>query len=420
MNTIAYLTSNAHLSVDVLRSSLYAAGICWCDSINGQFNEYDQFRVILYLDRSKADFSNPMVKECNGLVLEYFKNQGWNVLAVPPQAFNQNQISMKKLSDLVRSGVYNVYDVLDSTIINLYYYNNSWRISTIKGYDVTDLEMCKNYTYMDILKNITQIKYKEFSFDKLNQQCSYTLSLRYQPYHIFMETRSSHTLNTYITLHQVINRFTLKPSNEKIYGLYVNYPLKLKEHNLHTLLNSCKTAYSKYEKSLKLGNVKFKPLYGYILRTNNESVPEEYKNIYLESSLMKLIRNGIYKNNNENLRNLDYPKITISLFMNRSYSNKYEVTFNQFSEEFESLKVIIKGLSETIMSFIHKKNYTQHSNEIVSFVNLIINDMHANNIINNEHSNIPESVVYDYIYDYKYKKHLEQIITNSDLVRLIA
>ena len=420
MNTIAYLAGNNEISLETLRSTLYSFGICWCDSINGQFDAYDQFRVILYLDRNRADFTNPMVKECNGLVLEYFKNQGWNVLAVPPAAFNLNQISMKRLSDLYKSGTYQVYDVVDSTIINLYYYNNEWRISTIKGYDVTDMDMCQNYTYMDVLKNITAIKYKDFSFEKLNKQCSYTLSLRYHPYHIFAEVKNNKNMNTYITIHQVINRFTLKPSNEKIYGLYVNYPIKLKDHNLNTLLNSCKTAYSKYEKSLKVDNSKYKPLYGYILRTNNQSVPEEYKNIYLESSLMKLIRNGIYRNNNDNLRKMDYPKITISLFMNRSYANKYELVFNQFSDEFESLKIIIKGLAETIISFIKQENHNHHSHDIITFVQMIIDDMYKNNIINNENKHVEESVVYDYIYDIKYKNHLENIITNSDLVRLIA
>jgi hypothetical protein len=407
MNTITYLNNHTG-DFATIRTELYALGICWCDSLNGKFANHNKFRVIFYLDRRCANFKNPMVRECNGLVLEYFKDKGWTVLVVPPQAFNLNQISIKYLFELYNSGVYNVYEALDSTIVNLYYYEDKWCLSTTKGYDSSNFNLCGNKTYMDVFNFILNHKYKDFSYDNLEKHISYTFSLRYAPYHIFIETKSNYDSNTSIELIQAINCYTLRPSYDGVTGINTQTIVKVKDRNLNTLLNNVKNAFSRFDKNTKMCNTKIKPFYGYILRTSNASVPDEYKNIYLESSLMKLIRNGIYKNN-EALRNLDYNKVAYSLYMNRSYFDKYKIVFSQFETKFNQIQSLVDQLTSSIGLSLKHELETENS-DINNFIQMIILDMKSNNIISNQNNDISESVIYDYIYNKKYQKELYDLL----------
>ena len=412
MNTITYLNNHTG-NFATIRTDLYAFGICWCDSLNGKFTNHSKFRVILYLDRRCADFKNSMVRECNGLVLEYIKEKGWTILVVPPQAFNLNQISMKYLFELYNSGVYNVYEALDSTIVNLYYYENKWCLATNKGYDSSNFILSGEKTYVEVFNNIVEKKYPKFNYDNLEKHISYTFSLRYAPYHIFNEVVGFEANNS-IELIQAVNCYTLRPSYDGVDGINTQTIVKFKDRNLNTLLNNVKNAYTRYEKNIKMCNSKNKPFYGYILRTSNASVPNEYKNIYLESSLMKLIRNGIYKNN-EPLRSLDYNKIAYTLFMNRSYIDKYKIVFSQFSYKFEKLFEFIQQLTSNIEISL-KHDLVNDDPVINKFIQQIILDMKSNNIISNQNNDITESVIYDYIYNKKYQTELYDLVNQLKVI----
>ncbi len=449
MNTITYLNSKPYGGARTLtthfgdlRTTLYSMGICWVDSAKGKFalehtnatGLLSSFRVILYADRSRANYENPMVHECNGLVLlanVYSDRIEWEILARAMPTLNQSQYSIKRVIDLCKSGAYDVYEALDSTVINLYQFASSWRISTTKGYDVTNLQMCEGYTYLEVFTNILENKYKQCSLEKLDRRYTYTFSLRYSGYHIFVENRTNPSANTYITLMQVTDPITGAPvdgERERIksLGMYLYYPIKHSRSgeptNPSVLLNNCKSSFAKYDRAVSTKNHKLRPVYGYVLRSTSNRVPLEYQNIYLESSLMKLIRNGLYRSNHEYLRDGDLRMITISLFMNRSYYPKYSVVFHQFKDEFESLEFIIGGLAQAIASSLTNTSTQDHEPVIADFISTIVEQMRKDLLVDG-HEQQTESIAslcLDYIYNPKYRVVLERIIANSDLVKLVT
>ncbi len=445
MNTVSMLQSKPVSGTILshfggLRTHLYAMGVCWVDSVSGQFSEIDGFsmRVILYSDRSRANFENPIVAECNGLVLSATVQSGlvlWKVLCSPLPTLNQSQFSMKQLANMYAKGSYDTYEAMDATVVNLYWNDDSWSISTTKGYDVTDMIMCAGYTYKQVFESIVSHKYPEFNMGVLNPEYTYTLSIRYSSYHVFVENRTNLSSNTYITLMSA--QYTSTGTNDLnefdrvkvLSGFCTSLPVKGLKNNLNHLLSNCKNSIQSYEKVFPAqghnqrskGN-NSKPVYGYILRTNDLSIPVSYRNVYIESSLMKLIRNGLYRHNHDNLRDGDYKMLTLSLFLNRSYFGKYYRVFHQYKDEFESLGFIIKGLSESIAKSILGTEKYEHDLVISDFISNVITQMKSDSIIPSDSTDKVslESTCMDYIYNPKYRSSLENIIMNSDLVKLVS
>jgi hypothetical protein len=362
MNTFKFLNSssidydNFAMSISDIRSKLYSYGICWTDSAHGKFEPETPFRVVLHTRRENVDFKNPMVKECNGLVFEFC--DGWNLIAMPQYAFCTNKISMRKLVDMHNAGYYDVYEVLDATMLTLYFYNGSWVISSTKGYDVGNTEMVSGMTFMDAIKDLMATKYKAFSFDVLNPEYSYTIALRHSKYHIFDETKhlANRTknvpkpgvdMNSYIMVMAVSDPSTFTFVSKQVSGLPTQNPLSLRDGSVSLLVNYARSAYAKYAKAYQLQNFKYKPLYGYILRAKHRSVPDEYSTIYIESELYKSIKYGLYKNNAA-IRNQDYNKLVVQMSANHDRYGQFQIMFQQFNDKFHQLKQSLDEVSYTV------------------------------------------------------------------------
>ncbi len=336
-----------------IRSKLYNAGVCWTDDVQGNFDPKTPFRVILFTRKDNIDFKNPMVKECNGLVLEY--NSGWKLLAMPPRAFCTNKISMKKLNDLHTSGAYEVYEVLDATILTLYYYKGNWQVSSTKGYDIGSTEMVTGMTFMQAIEDLMSTKYRSFKFDTLNTDFSYTIALRHSKYHIFDETKhlSNRTknvpregvdMNSYLMVISVANVAQMVYVTKHVPGLPYQNPARTKDNNVHALTNYARSAYAKYDKAYRLQMFKYKPLYGYILRAKHRSVPDDYSTIYIESELYRVLKVGLYKNN-EALRTLDHNKLVVQMSMNHDRYEQFRILFQQLSPRFKQLEATIDSIA---------------------------------------------------------------------------
>ena len=362
MNTFKFLNSATinedSFSADItaIRTKLFSNGICWTDDVQGQFEHNKPFRAILYTRTSNIDFKNPMIKECNGIVFSY--NKGWQLLAMPQPAFCTNKISMKKLNDIYNSGAYDVYEVLDATILTLYYYNNSWRISSTKGYDIGSTEMINGMTYFDAIHDLMATKYKAFKLEDLDKQCSYTIALRHSKYHIFDETkhlanRTKHVprpgvdMNSYIMVMCVANTLTATYMQKHVPGLPYQNPIALRDHSVHTLTNYARSAFAKYAKAYRLENFKYKPLYGYILRAKHRSVPDEYSTIYIESELYRSIKIGLYKDN-QAIRSMDYNKLVVQMSLNHDRHEQFRIIFQQFEPIFKRLDLNVDSLATAI------------------------------------------------------------------------
>lgn len=352
MNTIKFLNSNqinaATFAADMakIRGNLFKAGICWTDDVQGQFEVGKPFRVVLYARKTNVDYKNPIAKECNGLVVEY--DNDWNLLAQPRYGFCKSKISMKKLNDLFVGNNYDVFEVLDATILTLYFWKRQWRVSSTKGYDIGDTEMFSNMTFMNAIEDLMAKKYRSFRFEDLNPELSYTIALRHSQYHIFDETkhfanrtrnvpRAGVDMNSYIMVMGISDIKTGKFVEKHVPGLPQQSPIGMKSNNVYTLVNYARSAYAKYAKAYRLQNFKYKPLYGYILRAKNRNVPTEYSTIYIESELFKVIKLGLYKEN-QALRELDHDQLVIRMAMNHERLDQFNIMFQQFEGKFQKLE----------------------------------------------------------------------------------
>ncbi len=378
MNTFKFLDSfpiddeTFHHDMSSLRHKLFSFGVCWTDSVKGAFDKETPFRVVLYTKPRGSDFKNPLVKECNGIIFEY--NNGWKLLAMPQYGFCNNKISMNRLNEMYKSGYYSVYEVLDATILTLYYYNQSWRISSTKSYDIGGMDIVKGTTFNEAIDDLIATKYNAFNFNNLQKDYSYTIALRYPKYHIFDETKylmnrtknvpkQGIDMNAYIMLLASANLNTYLFSNKHVPGIPMQTPITFQESNVNTLVNYAKCAYSKYLKAYSRQDFRYKPLHGYILRANNKNVPHEYSTIYIESQLYEVIKCGLYKNNNT-LRNQEFNKLIVYMFMNNERLAQYKILFEQFDKAFSKL--------EKNINFIVQESYDMIINKKPSSGNVIV------------------------------------------------
>ncbi len=372
MNTFKFLNS-CTLNADTfaadmsnIRRSLYSFGVCWTDTLQGNFAADKSFRVVLYVNpdprkRAAVNFKNPLVKECNGLILEY--NKRWSLLAMPPQAFCTNTVSMDKADYFYQCGYYDVYEVLDATILTLYYYNGEWRLSSTKGYDIGNMNMTKDMTFMEALHDLMNTKYDKFKLENLNIYHSYTIALRHSKYHIFNETkhlanrtknvmRPGIDMNSYIMLMTVADLSTASFINTRVPGIPVQTPLVVRTiPDIRRLYTYAHGAYDKYNKAFSKNEFIYKPLYGYILRRNNRNVPHEYSTIFIESELFIALKHALYMDNSLLLAQ-DYKALAVKMTTNIKRHKQFRVMFEQFEPQFSMLDSKLDVLSKKVMDGI--------------------------------------------------------------------
>jgi hypothetical protein len=424
MNTIKFLQTfdqnHTNLSpcrkFTQLRTTLFAKGVCWTDSVNGNFLEHDRFRVILYLKKNDThtDFNNPMIAECNGLVLEY-ANKQWRCLAVPTENCTKSKISMNQVNRLFQAKRYQIYEVLDATIINMYYYEGTWKIATGKGYDVTHFQFTDSHTYAQIFNHIAATKYSKFNFNNLNINHCYTFALRWHEFHCFNETKHTPLAkadsNDYIKLIKVTDLTTLSELNiNQLYlGMPVYYPIEIKNANsISTLMSYAKNAYLKYAKGYETNNFKFKPLYGYILRSTSSSTPRAYRNIIITSSLFATIKYGLYTNSTKSIE-----QMVTNMFVHLRRKEQFKVLFDQYQLTFNKLEEIVSTISQEVITLINTKQYTNENPLVQSFTTKVAEEfwkLYTAEGIQLTSENT-QSLVYDFIHTPDYSNDLVMLLT---------
>lgn len=353
MNTINYLNENcSNAGAETfrkVRSELYNIGITWTDDCHGNFETVSKLRIILSTkQQGEIDFSNPLVNECNGLIACY-ENGKWRALVVPLGTICRSSVSMKSVSDALNNGKYDVYEMLDATIMHIYYYDNNWCISTGKSYDLTNKPFNKvngnPMTYLQIINDLIIRKYNSFNLNKLNKDICYTVAIRHSSRHLFDESKHLRQsclgqsdkcdtpyvnesmiddMNSYIMLLNSYNTKTMSKDTRHVGGIPKQQPLRSETNklNLSKMRSYTQSAYSKYEKAWQLDQFKYKPLYGYILRPKNAST--NLPSIMIKSELYNIINRGLYK---KNVVNENYENIVKSMKEDIFYLPRYKVVF---------------------------------------------------------------------------------------------
>lgn len=412
-----YLANNADLDVSTtltkLRQELYSKGICWTDSASGNFATNDSFRVILYVKSNATDIdsSNAMVGECNGMVLLYQRSEQnlgrFTPLVIPLPNFAQNKVSITQVNANYRSGYYDLYEALDATVINLYHYNGLWRISTTKGYDVGDYEFANEISYMEAFTRIAKEECPGFDFEMLSKNYCYSMAIRFDQYHLFDETKHIYAKNimkSYIYMLQAVEIATMKIAADICTGIPYQSPIVLKSaKSVFTLIDYAKHAYAKYMKAYTSNQYKYRPLYGYILRANRNSVSNAYKNILIASSLFKIIKHGLYRNRMNTING-----IIAKMYLHRTYKEQSKILFQQFASQFNKLDAMIDNVCENTHAVLSEGSHRSTDMLVRTFSTKLIEDMTRNGIIDN--GTLDQSAIYDYLHSMHYIQYVEPLI----------
>jgi hypothetical protein len=184
MNISNFLSNKNEKDIPNIRKYLYKNYI---KTVIENTNNVDENRMILIGNRFKSDFNNPISFECNGAIVSYNRKENkWKTLVVPTELFNSQKICKEELNNHIKNMDYTLYKVYDGTIVNIYYFNEGWRISTNKAYDATNLIFTENKTYNDILEELFTY-YKDFNINRLDINKCYTICFKYEKFHTFIK-----------------------------------------------------------------------------------------------------------------------------------------------------------------------------------------------------------------------------------------
>ncbi len=384
-------------------------------NIKSSYSKSNIERIIFYpkFKGYKLDLSDSVVRECNGYIFDIKKNKP---LVIPTNVLSNN-INYNFIEENIN--LYDIYKVYDGTIINLYWWDveDSWKISTVKGYDVTNL-VWNSITYENafhsILEDIYNLTPDDF-YSKLNKECSYTWGFNHPKFHPFWTSKN--ISKGYIWFVQSCDISDYKNENlkfsytspinciqeqEKINCIIENSESKIENPklNVNTMKISCDKALKDYEKTYLNKNPSI--LFGYILRSKNKEITKENSNLIIESSLLRKIRKIFYDKNFKFYIKIDnYNRenyILLYNYIDFSDNRTFLLLFPQYKRNFELFDNIVNKLVTNIIRTYQNTisysniNYDQYQNIIHQIINYV--DMRLTfNSDNKDHEKFIKQVI---------------------------
>lgn len=289
------------------------------------FDVADAERRVIFSSSGQRKITE-MTSEANGMVLLNVKGK-WSPLVIPFRTM-RTDIDFDFVS--VNLDKYRVMKVKDGTIINLYWYDG-WKISTSKGYDVTDLAWKKS-TYMQVLSEVLQHTGWDNLFDLLDKKKSHTFGFRHPEFH----PMDGKPYDFWYVQSVVVEdeKFSPAPPDAK-------FPTQ-EEVVIESLPVVFRNLKDSLDVFLDSGSVNF----GYIIR--GEGVPAEHASMFLESALMKKVRilhynNRVVHNANQLARDVN-THIVLSGFLNPDAHKLFITLFPKYEPIYEKLQHITKQL----------------------------------------------------------------------------
>lgn len=393
MNTLTFVSNTYkeqldEISIHQFRSDFFANGIkCFYEFSNIQDGIKNCVKVILTQNKTvelNKELKNPLVQiECSGLVLQQYKAK-WTVLAKPPVLTKTNITNTVYCNNLLISGVYDIIEIRDGTVVTLYYdtLNNQWLMSSTNSISVGKTildELSFEDGFSQSLKKVLNTEYKDL-LEVLDKKKSWTFGFKNPALHPFndewdfwfvqsadvsalddspLKTDSTSKIDTTSKIeNKTESTLTSVPESETkqvmspniisfkppIDNMNVQVPIKLnlKTHNLGTFF---KKAITSLDTFIHSGN-KF---YGYILR--HKDINQKEPNYLIESSLMSKIRKSYYFN--------DYTKCATMLGCSRKeyvlanafLTNRklFSTMFPGFNKTFSEYDMIVNNLVNKVM-----------------------------------------------------------------------
>jgi hypothetical protein len=360
MNVVKFLKDQAYTGLEdysAIREAFYNLGIKV--SYENDKEEISKVRRFIFTSNKKARNvdSNDLVLESNGLVLEAPE---WRPLVIPPLA-PRVCIDTKKANLYISKNMYDIYYIEDGTVINLYYYNDSWAMSTIKGIDVSN-NVFNTLTYKEMFNESLEcmgIIPQEF-YDSLNKNTSYTFGFKHPDLHPFMEGKGTPIYKVWfvqmVEIKQGLEHMDISTHEDYFKINRSSIWEKIPNHRISTLqIKSIGAMFNKlklsYEQFINKGVV----CYGFILvaKNHNDFIDErDYSVLMLESSLLKFIRELYYDESYTGFskeKHLNRTKtIIINSFLDNNRTELFSRLFPQFMEKLNSIMKLELKITDQI------------------------------------------------------------------------
>lgn len=349
METLKFIEKLADQSPANIRSNLYKKGIL------GSYDNSDG-RMVLYSSKNKRfntvtkGGNQALSDECNGLVVD---TKNLKVLATPPEAFRSN-VNAHVLDKHLCMDLYDLYRVEDGTLINLYYWEplNSWRISTARSYDITDIKW-GTISYKEIVKNLLAVNNTddETFYGSLDKDTSYTFGFKHSSMHPFQEGLGDPINKLWFIQSVKNNEVSYEFENE------FQIPNQTKFEFPEGVPKTSKYLFGTLNHSLDnfINNTGDGVLYGYILRTKNKAETGDHSSILLESSLLQKIRQLYYHSNFSKFANemkYDRELYTITFaYLNINSHTTFINLFPQYRPQYDKLDAITADLVKKVMTY---------------------------------------------------------------------
>ena len=300
-------------------------------------SSYDSKRVVLYTNRRNY-VNDPINRECNGVVLD---RSNYNPLVIPSRTLRYHIKDNKKVNNFIKNKYYNVYRANDGTVFNMYYFEDHWVVSTVKGYDMNDVSPNKTHTYQqlitDSLNDTHSLTWEQFTEGLDTTKC-YSFGFKNKTIHKFSNNLVWFIQSVSLTDYEVNLTSPFKT-------IHSQQPMK-NVGNIKGLYKRAVTAYDKFKNDPE--NINF----GYIFRSTNTAVTGNHSDLFVESSLMKKIKEVLYdsklhKSCNTMGYNLD-TYIKLNSYLNASLHEQYCTLFpnTTFHKLDDNVNKVIKYMIE--------------------------------------------------------------------------
>lgn len=363
-------------------------------------------RVIITLPRYKTDISCKLLGiECNGVVLDA---RTWEILALPPRAFNRNP-TMHQVEAYLKEGHYDIVEVMDTTIVTMYNWGGVWHISSNQGYDVSPFLWMGDLTYAEVLQELLKaaghaevhIENAHLVMPTLDPKYSYTVAFRHHNFQPFRQDPQG------IWLIHVCPLDTPKPKSPmeqpEIAGLLKIPQQKCVEMEGEVTLERLR---KRLDQALGDAIAERGIHYGYVLRSRSPSITQTQSDILLDSSLLKFVRDCMYRPPQPSHANCithanrrSYNLARIALNIDPSVRAKFAALHPELEEELEECSSMINDIVGRILSSPKKER-----SEAWQYVVENISDQLTNSIkkrqtgFNPRHSS-SRAIVEGYMYD---------------------
>lgn len=268
-------------------------------------------RMIIYSDRNSISCKSDrfkmeeqtLIRECHGLIIDI---DTLNIICTPQKGFMYVYgRDSEKISIITRyydDNMYMVHKMNDGTTLNLYWYNNKWVLSTLRGIEVNDMIWLGSITYQEILNEILNT-YNEFSWNNLHHDRTYTIGFYHPKYHPFQALKNKMKAWFIQSADNLTGRLLLDEN------IGIPYQDKMNLISLNELYIKCNNELPRYQQFMKnmsfqhkkkedklsyIDQMEYDAWFGFVLKSCDEDTTGNYSHIICESSLYVIIKQLIY------------------------------------------------------------------------------------------------------------------------------